>query len=550
MTVQLYDTTLRDGAQMEGISLSVEDKLRIARKLDELGVHFIEGGLPGANPKDVEFFERMRDVKLQRQARRLRRRRAAPAATPRPTPPSTSSSPPAPSTSRSSARPATSRCARSSRPASKRTSRCSADSVRFLKQKGKGVFFDAEHFFDGFAADPDYALVLPARRRQRRRRRPRALRHQRRHPDHAACSRPSRSSRRACPACTSASTATTTPRSRSPTRWRRSQAGVEQVQACINGYGERCGNANMCQRHRQPQAQAGRRTSSTDEQLARLTEVSHFVSEVANLTPWPQQPYVGASAFAHKAGYHADGMIKVAGAYQHIDPGSVGNERRLLVSELGGSRGLLDKVAELGIDYPITRDEARRADRAHQGEGGARLPVRRRRRLAGAAGAPQPARLPAALQPRRLLGSRAPRARAPRRGRATTRCRPRRWSRCASTASPAMPTSVIQTAADGNGPVNALDAAVRKALAEFYPAHHRHPPGRLQGAHHRLGRPAPAPTSASSSSAADERALLADRRRQHRHHRGLLAGPGRRLRVVAPAPPGVEIPQRRKMREP
>ena len=97
----------------------------------------------------------------------------------------------------------------------------------------------------------------------------------------------------------------------------------------------------------------------TDEQLARLTEVSHFVSEVANMTPWPQQPYVGASAFAHKAGYHTDRVIKVESAYQHIDPAVVGNHARLLVSELGGSRGLLDKLGELGIDHPLSRDDAR-----------------------------------------------------------------------------------------------------------------------------------------------------------------------------------------------
>jgi 2-isopropylmalate synthase len=97
----------------------------------------------------------------------------------------------------------------------------------------------------------------------------------------------------------------------------------------------------------------------TDHQLANLTEICHFVSEVANMAPWPQQPYVGASAFAHKAGYHTDGVIKVSNAYQHVDPETVGNQRRMLVSELGGSRGLLDKLGELGIDYPLSREEAR-----------------------------------------------------------------------------------------------------------------------------------------------------------------------------------------------
>src|SRR5690606_22279248 len=117
--------------------------------------------------------------------------------------------------------------------------------------------------------------------------------------------------------------------------------GVRQVQACINGYGERCGNANMISIIAGLKLKLGQ-DIVTEGQLAKLTEVSRFVSEVANLNPWPQQSYVGSSAFAHKAGYHTDGVLKVESAYQHIDPAVVGNERRMLVSELGGSRGLLD----------------------------------------------------------------------------------------------------------------------------------------------------------------------------------------------------------------
>ncbi len=356
MTLELYDTTLRDGAQMEGISLSVEDKLRIAQRLDELGVHYIEGGFPAANPKDVEFFERMRDVKLNAKLVAFgstRRAGADPAKDP---------------TLNVLANAGTDVVTIVGKAhdlhvrAVLETSyeenlAMLGDSVRFLKSVGKQVFLDAEHFFDGFFSDPDYAL---------------------------SCLRSAvNNGVDGLVLCdTNGGTLTSklletieivqnafpnTPlgihchndadvavaNSLAALRARRSQ-----VQACINGYGERCGNANM------PSVIAGLKLKQgidviTDEQLARLTEVSHFVSELANLAPWPQQPYVGQSAFAHKAGYHTDGVIKVENAYQHVDPASVGNQRRLLVSELGGSRGLLDKLADLDIDYPFSRDDAR-----------------------------------------------------------------------------------------------------------------------------------------------------------------------------------------------
>jgi 2-isopropylmalate synthase len=464
LTVDLYDTTLRDGAQMEGISLSVQDKLRIARRLDELGVHYIEGGFPAANPKDVEFFQLMRDIKLNAKLVAFGSTRRA------------GVDPAKDSTLNVLAEAGTDYVTivgKANDLHVKHVLETSfeenlamiADSVRYLKSKGKGVFFDAEHFFDGFSSDRDYAL---------------------------ACLRAAvNAGVDGLVLCdTNGGTLTSDLletleiiQSAHPNvdlgihchndadvavanSLAAVQAGVKQVQACINGYGERCGNANIVS------VIAGLKLKLnedvvTDDQLARLTEVAHFVSEVANMTPWPQQPYVGASAFAHKAGYHTDGVIKVESAYQHVDPGTVGNERRLLVSELGGSRGLLDKVGELGIDFPLSRDDARQLTervkemeaRGYQYEGAdASLEMLVRRSLPGyhrifnlddfwvverRHDRPEDAPFQKEMQAEAMAKVRVYRAGGEDR--------------------------TVQTAADGNGPVNALDAAVRKALGDFYP---------------------------------------------------------------------------------
>jgi 2-isopropylmalate synthase len=465
MTVELYDTTLRDGAQMEGISLSVEDKLRITRKLDELGVHYIEGGFPAANPKDVEFFERVKDLKLgARLVAFGSTRRAGGDADKDPTLSYLAKAGTDYVTIVGKAHDLHVREVLET--SYEENLSMIGDSVRYLKKRGKGVFLDAEHFFDGFFSDEAYSL---------------------------ACLRAAVNAgvdglvlcdtnggtltsalietievvQRAFPGVQLGIHCHNDADVAVANTLAAVEYGVSQVQACINGYGERCGNANMCSVIAGLKLKLGQPVLH-DAQLARLTEVSHFVSEVANMTPWPQQPYVGASAFAHKAGYHTDGVIKVSNAYQHIDPAAVGNERRLLVSELGGSRGLLDKVADLGVDYPLSRDDARQLTqrikemeaRGYQYEGAdaslellvrRSLPgykpffnlddfwvVQRRRDKDGATGDAREMQAEAMVKLTVFdlagVGSR-----------------------------------LRQTAADGNGPVNALDAAVRKALAEFYP---------------------------------------------------------------------------------
>ena len=465
MTVELYDTTLRDGAQMEGISLSVEDKLRITRRLDDLGMHFIEGGWPGANPKDVEFFARVGELKLRSKLVAFGSTRRAGGDADKDATLNALVS--AGTDYVTIVGKAHELHVREVLEASlEENLSMVADSVRYLKAKGKAVFFDAEHFFDGFASDRDYALTC--------------LR---------AAVNAGVDGLVLCD--TNGGTLTSTlleaidiVQSAYPgvplgihchndaelavaNSLAAVEAGVRQVQACINGYGERCGNANMVSIIAALKLKLDQDVI-TDAQLAHLTEVSHFVGEVANMTPWPQQPYVGSSAFAHKAGYHTDGVIKISSAYQHIDPESVGNQRRLLVSELGGSRGLVDKMGELGLDHPLTRDDARLLTerlkemeaRGYQYEGAdASLELFVRRNLPGHKASfnlddfwvveRRRDRLEDDTEPKEMQTEAMVKVRVFGRGDGGDR--------------------VIQTAADGNGPVNALDAAVRKALAEFYP---------------------------------------------------------------------------------
>jgi len=467
MTVELYDTTLRDGAQMEGISLSVEDKLRIARRLDELGVHFIEGGFPAANPKDVEFFERMRDVRLNN-AKLVafggtRRVGSDPEKDPTLNVLATAGTEYVTVVGKANDLHVREVLGTSL----EENLAMLSDSVRFLKSKGKGVFYDAEHFFDGFRLDSDYAL---------------------------SCLRATVNAGVDGVVLCDTNGGTLTEdllriiemvQARLPNvplgihchndadvavanSLAAVRAGVQQVQACINGYGERCGNANMVSIIAGLQLKLDQQVV-TPQQLSRLTEVSRFVGEVANQMPVLPQPYVGASAFAHKAGYHTDAMTKVDNAYQHIDPAAVGNQTRNLVSELGGSRGLLDKLTELGIDYPLSRDEARSLTekvkemeaRGYQYEGAdASLEMLVRRTLPGFK--PQFNLDDFWVVLRRRDSSYTDDDNKEMQAEAMVKLRIYRAD--------GDEDRVIQTAADGNGPVNALDAAVRKALADYHPA--------------------------------------------------------------------------------
>jgi 2-isopropylmalate synthase len=456
MQLQLYDTTLRDGAQMEGISLSVEDKLKIARKIDELGVHYIEGGYPGSNPKDAEFFERAKSLRFQNAqlvAFGSTRKAGGDAK------------------SDESLRVllgAETQVVTIVGKASdvhvrevlettgEENLAMVSDTVRHLKSNGRTAFFDAEHYFDGYFSDPKYALQ---------------------------CLTAAANAGIDCIVLCDTNGGTIQGKLVEAIRAARAavdvplgihthndaglavgntlaavEEGCVQVQGCVNGYGERCGNADLLSIIANLKLKMGMNVV-TDEQLARLTEVSHYVSEIVNMVPDPYQPYVGASAFAHKAGYHAAGVLKLESSYQHVQPEVIGNQQSMLISELGGSSGLLEKMRIPGLDRELNREDARRVlelvkeqeSRGYQYEGAEasfELLVRRS--------------LPGYEQPFELVDFWIVE-------RSATRSDHGREMQAEAMVKVRVGGEMIQTAAEGNGPVNALDAAVRKALVTFYP---------------------------------------------------------------------------------
>ena len=456
--VRLYDTTLRDGLGMEGLSLSVEDKIAIARRLDEIGVDYVEGGYPGSNPKDAEFFARMREAPLRRA------RLAAFGSTRRPG--GDAADDPSLDALLDAATPVVTlvgkASARQVREVLETTEEENlamiADSVRRLAAQGREVVFDAEHFFDGFAEDPRYALA--------------ALRaaagagadtvalcdtNGGSLPD--AVERGVREAARAVGCAIGIHVHNDADLAVANTLLA-VRAGATQVQACLNGWGERCGNANIISVIANLQLKLGVEVVS-GEQLARLTETAHFASELANLAPNPQQPYVGASAFAHKAGLHAAAIAKAAGSYAHVDPAAVGNAERVLVSELSGRRNVVALLAEQGAGLALSDAEASalaagvkdREARGFQYESAeASFELLARRSLDGYAP-------PFGLEDFLIVERRRPGE--PGDGDSGMQAEAMVKVRIGETLS--------QTAADGNGPVSALDAAVRAALAGSFP---------------------------------------------------------------------------------
>lgn len=449
--IELYDTTLRDGTQREGISLSVKDKLEIARKIDRLGIHYIEGGWPGANPKDVELFEEARKLRLSnaRLCAFGSTRRAHGAAENDPTLASLISS----------EAPVVCIVGKSSAWQVKDVLNTTLDenlemvgeSVAYLKSKGRLTFFDAEHFFDGFKADPEYSKkclqaaaaagvdcvvlcdtnggALPQDVFAIMREAITAVPHTKvgihAHND--------------CELAVANSLAAV-------------EAGATHVQGTINGYGERCGNANLCSILPNLQLKLGH-AIVTEGQLGSLTEVARSVAEIANLPPDAHLPYVGRSAFAHKAGLHVSAILKSHDAYQHVDPVLIGNETRVLVSELSGRGNVNYKAAEMGLNLEGTTaqsvvDEIKELEsQGYQFEGAEasfQLLVRRAQ--------------PDYQRPFQLVDFS---VMSQRRGEGAAVAE--------ATVKVKVGQELFHTAAEGNGPVNALDAAVRKALMAFYP---------------------------------------------------------------------------------
>lgn len=455
MLTYLYDTTLRDGTQGEGVNLSVDDKLRIAQRLDDFGMHYIEGGWPGSNPKDAEFFDRARALPLKRA------RLAAFGSTRKAN--GSAASDPQIKLLLDAATPVVTMVAKTSKlhvthvleTDPEENLDMIADSVSYFKQRGKEIMHDAEHYFDGFKLDKDYALMtLKAAR------------------DAGAdwlvlCdtnggSMPWEIDEIARITMAELGGGASQVRFGIHTHndaglavanaLAAVRAGCAQVQGVINGYGERVGNCNLVD------AIANLRlklddTCVSDGQLRSLTELSRYVAEMANLAPNIRAPYVGQAAFAHKGGIHVAAILKLEDSYQHIDPARVGNHKRVLVSELSGRGNIAYKAQEFGLDP--SKDEVKRVlaqikemeNRGYFFEGAdatVELMLRRAQ--------------PGYVRPFELLDFMT-----------VVENRQGRGLLAEANVKVRVGPEISHTAAEGDGPVNALDTALRKALRAHYP---------------------------------------------------------------------------------
>ena len=459
--VVLYDTTLRDGTQGENVTLSLADKLRVARMLDEYGMPYIECGWPGSNPKDIEFFAAAKTMRWQTAklaAFGSTRHRANKAADdPNLRELVAAETPVVTIFGKSWLLHVTEVLGATPQ----ENLDMIADSVGFVADRGREAVYDAEHFFDGYRADRDYALATLRAARQAGARTlvlcdtnggtltdelTRIIADVRGALDGDA----------ATPAVTWGIHTHNDADLAVANSMAAVAAGIRHVQATINGYGERAGNANMVSILANLALKTPHVLVPTGGgQLENLTQLSRSVAEIANLMPNDYQPYVGRSAFAHKGGVHGAAVAKVERSYQHIEPASVGNVGRLVVSELGGRANTSIRARQLGLELDGVVD-ARELSRlikqlesdglAFEGaEGSFELLIRRH-----AADYVPPFRivdytcLVEQRDGRELLAE--------------------------ATVKVAVDGETLHTAADGNGPVNALDAALRKALRAFYPA--------------------------------------------------------------------------------
>lgn len=449
--VEIYDTTLRDGSQGEGINFSAADKLRIADKLDSFGVHYIEGGWPGSNPKDMEFFKQVRRRKFKNAkvaAFSMTRRKGIAvekdesilqmleAETPvitivgktwllhvtevlRVTPDENLG--------------------------------MIADTIRFFKDHGKTVFYDAEHSFDGYKDEPEYSLAT-----------------------WQAAEKAGADGVILCDTnggCLPNEIARITSLAKSKLSTRIGihthndcgfgvanaiaavEVGATQVQGTINGYGERTGNCNLISVI--PTLAFKMKKSSVPKgSLAKLQELSHFVDEIANFKPDPRQPWVGATAFAHKGGMHVHAIDRVSRSYEHINPEAIGNSRRVLVSDMSGRSNVLTKAKELGFkltpDTPAVKPILARIkeleSHGYEFEAAeASLALLIQKHL-------EHRELPFTVEGYHVSM----------RGNGTT-------SICEATVKVSVKDKFSHTVAEGDGPVNALDGALRQALSKFFP---------------------------------------------------------------------------------
>ena len=462
MQIQIYDTTLRDGTQGEGVSLSADDKLKIARRLDEFGVDFIEGGWPGSNPKDMEFFERARHELSQKHAKVTAygstcRADMDPAEDPQIQLLIQADTPVVTIFGKTWDLHVT-EVLRTDLPENLRMIR---DSVTFLKAQGKEVIYDAEHFFDGYRANPEYALAtlqaallggadsivlcdtngggLPWQIGE-------AVDDVRRELGLDGSSPISERVTLGIHAHNDSETGVAN-------TLEAVRHGAVQVQGTINGYGERCGNANLISIIPDLQLKMGL-TCVPDDKLSQLADISRYVSELANLSPESHQPFVGQSAFAHKGGTHVNAVVKHVMSYQHIDPALVGNETRVLVSELSGKDNIAVKRKEFGLNG-LSREEEREVLQQikelenagfafESAEASVDLMLRRIR--------------PGYVSPFEMIDYTA-----------AVEFRRGRGMFSEGTVKVQVGKQILHEVAEGNGPVNALNRALRKALTQYYP---------------------------------------------------------------------------------
>ncbi len=450
--IELYDTTLRDGAQSEGISFSVSDKLKICEKLDELGMRFIEGGWPGVNPKDMEFFKKAKSFRLKN-----------------------SKLVAFGSTQYTKTKANKDKVLKGLLAADTKyitifgkswdlhvrdvlqvdlneNLRMIEESIKFLKSKGKIVFYDAEHFFDGYIGNKDYAVkTLKAAE------------------DAGA--------ERLILCDTNGGTITSQvfeiieevkavvrlplgihAHNDSDMAVANSIAGVQagciHVQGTMNGYGERCGNANLVSIIGNLKLKLGIDCVS-DLAMRELTEVARYIAEVCNVKLEDNQPFVGNSAFAHKAGVHVNAILKNPKTYEHVDPHLIGNHRRLLISELSGKSTILKKAEDLDLDLAEDAGKSKKILKVlqnleHKGyhfesaEASLELLIKR---------VMKKFKDFFSLEDFRVIIEK------------------KKGGKTLSEATIKLKVGreIEHTASLGDGPVNALDSALRKALKKFYP---------------------------------------------------------------------------------
>jgi 2-isopropylmalate synthase len=454
--VTIFDTTLRDGSQGEGVTLSSDDKVRVAKALDSFGVHYIEGGWPGSNPKDIDFFRKIKSIPLKNA------KIAAFGSTRKPNNPAAEDQNLRAIIGTSS--PVVTIFGKSwdlhvhdaLRISLDQNLEIIEDSCAFLKENGKELIYDAEHFFDGYKSNPSYALsTLEAAQRggadiivladtnggtltheiapifseiQKRISLPLGI-HAHNDSD--------------CAVANSIEAI---------------KCGAVQVQGSINGYGERCGNANLCSIIPILKLKLGI-DCIPEANLRRITELSRYVSELANMSHVMNMPFVGESAFAHKGGIHVNAVMKNPRTYEHIDPESVGNIRRVLVSDLSGKSNIQYKVSEFGIDLSTLEEHSRKTKEV----------LKKLKELEHVGYQFEGAESSFEILINKLIGKFTDyfslggfRVITEKRG-------PKADVLSEATIKVTVDGEKELTASEGVGPVNALDKALRKALTIFYP---------------------------------------------------------------------------------